>query len=114
MISMNPPAAGGVTVGDVLSISDTVTGFSSKNVMRWWFVAAITGFSVRIVPRSATARGGVFTPASSMPEFTKDGWFRPMSLPLALVDALACRNIGQLSEPYRTQVLAQSRRRRRR
>lgn len=50
--------------------------------------------------------GVVFTPAGCLPELDKDGWFSRWSLPVstALVDG--ARNIGQLPEPARSDVLA--------
>jgi hypothetical protein len=100
-------------IGDVLYLSDTVTRLSSKSVMRWCVVVAVTGYQVRVVGRSASRRRGVFTPASTLPEFNKDGSFWPASARISLGDATRARNIGKLPEPYLGDVLAQFRRRRR-
>jgi hypothetical protein len=106
-------AALAVAIGDVLYLSDRVTRFSQKPVMRWCVVVAITDHHVRVVGRSASRRGGVFTPARAMPEFDKDGRFWPASARISRGDAKRARNIGKLPQPYLGDVLAQFRRRRR-
>jgi hypothetical protein len=102
-------------IGDVLYLSDTITftRLSSKSVMRWCVVVAVTGYQVRVVGRSASRRRGVFTPAGMLAEFDKDGCFWPASARISLGDAMRARYIGKLPEPYLGGVLAQVRRRRR-
>jgi hypothetical protein len=105
--------AGDIDIGDVLHLHDHVTRFSTKSVLRWCVVVAITGQQIRVVGRSASRRRGVFTPAGTLPEFDKDGRFWPASARISLSDAMRARNIGKLPEPYLGEVLAQFRRRRR-
>lgn len=111
-----PPssAAAAPAIGDVIRVDDRITRFSKKkrNRMRWCMVAAVFGPHVRVVGRTATGRSGVFTPALTLPQFDRDGYFWPGSARIPLSIAAGCRNIGQLPEPYRSQVLAQTRRRR--
>lgn len=102
-----------VAIGDILYLSDTVTRLSQKRVMRWCIVVAAASYQVRVVGRSASRRSGVFTPAGTMPQFDKDGWFWPASARISLGDALRARKIGKLPEPYLSEVLVQFRRRRR-
>lgn len=109
MAAPSPPS---VNVGDVLYLHDVRdTGFSPKQVMRWWIVIAITGYTVRLAPRSASSRG-VAVPKEAMVPFTRDGHVPRTTATISMATATAARNIGQLPEPYRTQVLAQARRRR--
>jgi hypothetical protein len=100
-------------IGDVVYLHDRVTGFSTKNVMRWCVVVALVGGGVRVMGRSASRRTGVFTPAGTMSEFDRDGHFWPSSRRISAQDAATARNIGKLPQPYLGQVLAQFRRRRR-
>ena len=102
-----------VAIGDVLHLHDHVTRFSNKSVVRWCVVVALVGENVRVVGRSASRRTGVFTPAGTLPEFDRDGYFWPASARVSRSDACRARNIGKLPEPYLGDVLAQFRRRRR-
>lgn len=105
--------ASGPSIGDVLYLHDNVTRLSKKNVKRWCILVATIGQHVRVVGRSASRRAGVFTPAGTLAEFDRDGYFWPASARISLADARRARNIGKLPEPYLSQVLAQYRRRRR-
>ena len=97
----------------MLYLHDNVTRLSKKNVKRSYVVVATVGHHVRVVGRSASRHTGVFTPAATMPEFDRDGYFWPSSARISFGDARRARNIGRLPEPYLSQVLAQYRRRRR-
>lgn len=95
-----------LVIGEVLRLHENVTRFSTRNVVRWCVVVAIVGQSVRVVGRSASVRRGVFTPAGTLPEFDRDGYFWPSSARISKSDAERARRIGQLPEPYLSQVLA--------
>ncbi len=79
--------------------------------MRWCMVVAIVGRTVRLAPRSASVPAAVFSPMSSKPEFTADGWFGRWSATADLADVQAAQNIGQIPDPERTQILALHQRR---
>ena len=103
------------TIGDVLRVPDSLTGWSDDLTKhRWCMVVADLGFSVRVMPRSASGGQGVFVPETAMDRFTEDGHFydNPKSLPL--ISLRGCDNIGQLPEPYREAVLELARQRERR
>lgn len=100
---MNDPAA--ISVGDVLYLSDRVTRFSRKNVLRWCIVSAIVGRNVRVAGRSTSRQDGVPVPATAMPEFDADGWVPRPAMRISLADALAARNVGPLPNHYLQQVL---------
>jgi hypothetical protein len=102
-----------VQVGDVLYLHDVRdTQFSRKQRMRWWIVVAVNGNIVRVAPRSASSRRGISVPATAMTEFTLNGRVPKIGKPISMAVASGARNIGQLPEPYLSQVLAQARRRR--
>lgn len=86
-------------------LHDHVTRVSRKNVMRWCMVVARNGSMCRVCPRSTTLVGPVFTSAGYLPEFDQPGWFSRFDRPVAthLVDG--ARNVGQLPEPARGDVL---------
>ena len=100
-------------VGDMVYLHDSVTKASKKDRMRWYLVVAIRGSTARVAPRSASVPGPIFTPANLMSEFTRDGWFSRWTIPVAAVSIEAARNIGQLPEPERSEILALVRRPRR-
>ena len=102
-------------VGDVIRIPDSLTGCSDNpEKRRWCMVVADLGFSVRVLPRSASGGEGVFVPKEAMPRFTEHGhfYYDPKSLPLSSLTGYD--NIGQLPEPYQAQVLELAREGRRR
>jgi hypothetical protein len=101
-------------IGDMVYLHDSVTKASSKNRMRWCMVIAINGSQTRVAPRSASVPGPVHTAAGLLREFTMEGWFSRWTLPVATVDVGGARNIGQLPEPARSQVLALFKRSKRR
>lgn len=113
LVEMAAAEAPQPAIGDVLYLHDYVTHFSNKNVMRWCVVVAVVAGGIRVVGRSASRRGGVFTPAGVLPEFDRDGYFWPSSRRISAKDAASARNIGKLPEPFLGQVLTQFRRRRR-
>ena len=93
-------------VGDVLRVPDSLTGWSDDPTKRrWCMVVADLGISVRALPRSASGGSGVFVPRDAMERFTEDGhfYYDPKSLPYSSL--LGYDNIGQLPEPYRSDVL---------
>jgi len=92
-------------IGDMVYLHDHDTKASRKDVMRWCMVVAVIGSQARVAPRSSTVRGKVFTAAGLLPEFTENGWFSKWSLPVPAQLLDDARNIGQLPEPARTQVL---------
>ena len=98
-------AAAAITVGDVLYLSDRVTRFSGKNVLRWCIVTAVIGRNVRVAGRSTSRQDGVPVPSTAMPEFDADGWVPRPAVRISLADALAARNIGPLPDHYLAQVL---------
>jgi hypothetical protein len=102
-----------IQVGDVLHLHERVTRFSAKNVLRWTVVVTVGSSRVRVVGRTASGSRGVFTPAGLLQEFDLDGYFWPASAVISRDEAERAGRIGTLPEPYRTQVLAQYRRRRR-
>lgn len=93
-------------IGDILYLHDHDTKASQKDRLRWCMVVAIAGSMLRVAPRSTTVPGKVFCPAEAMVEFTKDGWFSRWTLRVPASVAASARNIGQLREPERSQVLA--------
>lgn len=101
-------------IGDMVHLHDRVTHASDKNVMRWCMVLAVHGWRTRVAPRSASVPGPVHTPARVLPEITMEGWFSRWSVPVATVDVDEARNIGQLPEPARSEVLNLHRRRKQR
>jgi hypothetical protein len=100
------------SIGDVIYLHDSLLG-TSKNVMRWCVVVASTGSITRVAPRSASSPGAIFTPAGLLPEFSKDGWFSRWTVAVDSMQADAARNVGQLPEPARSDVLRLVSRRRR-
>src|SRR3954452_23479636 len=87
-------------VGDVLRLPDSLTGCSEDPTKhRWCMVAADLGFSVRLMPRSASGGQGVAVPKEAMTRFTEDGHFYddPKSIPLSSLTGYD--NTGQLPEP---------------
>lgn len=103
---MNPPEPSAqVGVGDVLYLNDMVTGFSTKECLRWCIVTAVFGRHVRIAGRSTSRQDGVPIPKSAMDEFTKDGWALRPPLRISLTAAEEGRNIGALPTHYLQQVL---------
>jgi hypothetical protein len=101
-----------VKVGDIVHLHDWDTTASKKDVMRWCMVVGITGSTARVAPRSASKSGKVFTSAELMDAFTRDGCFSRWSLPVPVSLLESVRNIGQLPEPERSQVLSLFHRRR--
>lgn len=101
-------------IGDIVYLHDRDTQASEKNVMRWCMIVAINGSRTRVAPRSSTVRGPVFTPADLLPEFDRDGWFSRWTVPVATVVVEQARNLGQLPEPARSEVLRITARRKRR
>lgn len=98
----------GISVGHVLYLHDVHdTGFSSKSIMRWWIVIAITGQRVRIAPRSASTRRGVEVPETAMSEFTKAGRVPRYSMTISMRLALHRRNIGPIPREFTDAILAQ-------
>jgi hypothetical protein len=95
-------------------LHDSVTKASEKNVLRWCMVIAVNGSQARVAPRSASVPGPIHTAAGLLPEFTMEGWFSRWSVPVATVDVDGARNIGQLPEPARSQVLGLFKRSKRR
>lgn len=93
-------------VGDMVYLHDRQTNASRKNRMRWCMVIARSGSRARVAPRSTTVPGLVFTPAGYLPEFDKPGWFSRWDLPVSTSLIDSARNIGQLPEPARGDVLA--------
>jgi hypothetical protein len=105
---VNPTTAqanASLAVGSVLYLHESITGFSGKDRMRWCVVTAVVGRNVRVAGRSATRTDGVPVPKGVLPEFDKDGWFPRPPVRIAMVDAVAARNVGLLPEPYLFQVL---------
>jgi hypothetical protein len=99
-----------LAVGDVLSLHDADTGASTKNVVRPCMVVAVSATIVVVAPRSASVAGPVRTPTSASPAFTRPGSFSRWRCRVARTIADAATNHGQLAEPYRSQLLALTRR----
>lgn len=101
-------------IGDVVRLPDSLTGYSdAPGKMRWCIVVVDLGFSMRVLPRSATSKEGIEVPASAMDEFTEDG--RVFNKQKSVrVDALrGAANIGPLPEQYLAPVLDMARSRKR-
>jgi hypothetical protein len=92
-------------VGDMVYLHDRVTKVSRKNVMRWCMVVARNGSISRVCPRSTTVVSAIFSIRGELPEFDEPGWFSRFDRPVPTKDVDAARNIGQLPEPTRTDVL---------
>lgn len=101
-------------IGDIVYLHDHDTNASGKNVMRWCMIVAVNGSRTRVAPRSSTVRGPIFTPAGLLAEFDLDGWFSRWTVPVATAVVEEARNIGQLPEPARSEVLRITARRKRR
>ncbi len=89
----------------MLHLPDRITGFSTKDTLRWCIVTAVVGRNVRVAGRSTTRQDGLPVPAEVMPEFDKDGWVPRPPLRIPWAEAAAARNIGPLPESYLKQVL---------
>ncbi len=100
-----------IEVGDVLALHDADTGASNKNVVRPCVVVAIASSVVVVAPRSVSVSGSVPTPATASDGFNKEGSFSRWRCRVGRVAAETAPNHGQLTEPYRGEVLALSRRR---
>jgi hypothetical protein len=74
-------------------------------------VVADLGFSLRLMPRSKTSDAGVPVPKEAMDRFTENGrfYYGPKSVPLSSLRG--CDNIGQLPQPFQSDVLELARRR---
>lgn len=77
----------------------------TQSKMRWCMVVAHMGFSIKVMPRSASSDEGVEVPATAMDRFTEDGRFYNDPKTLHWTDLEGIDNIGQLAQPYMQQVL---------
>lgn len=102
-------------VGEVLKMSDRITGFSPDNPKenRPYLVIRVTGRRVRVVPQSTEGERGVLV-ADGAVEGLEEGWFVPWSTTVSVRYAASCPAIGHLPrDPYLESVLAQGHNRRR-
>ncbi|MDX6589545.1 MAG: hypothetical protein QOI84_819 [Solirubrobacterales bacterium] len=101
-------SAGGaaIHVGDVLMLHDLDTGASNKPVVRPCMVVAMTAAIVIVAPRTASGSGEVPTPAGAAKGLNKEGRFGSWRCRVPRRVAETAQNNGQLSEPYRSEVLA--------
>ena len=97
-----------IAVGDVLILHDADTGASTKNVLRPCLVIAITSTMVVVAPRSVSVSGKVPTPATASTGFDRPGSFSRWRCRVGRPTAEAATHHGQMTEPYRSQVLALS------
>jgi hypothetical protein len=108
----DPPAP---LVGELLKMSDLVTGFSPDNPKenRPYAVIGVTGRRVRVVPQSTEGEHGVHVP-DGVVEGLEEGWFVPWSTTVSVRYAASRPAIGLLPrDPYLDDVLDQWRNRRR-
>lgn len=68
-------------------------------------VTRIFGQNVRVAGRSASSDEGVPVPAGALAGFDKDGVFFRPGARVSLTLALSSEKLGQLPDPYKTQVL---------
>jgi hypothetical protein len=106
----DPPAP---IVGELLKMSDLVTGFSPDNPKenRPYVVLRVTGRRVRVVPQSSEGGRGVYIPDGTAG--LEEGWFVPWSTTVSVRYAASRPPIGHLPrDPYLDDVIAQWRDRR--
>lgn len=95
-----------IKVGDVLMLDDRDTGASKKPVVRPCMVIAMSAAIVIVAPRTSSGSGEVSTPIGSAKGLNKEGRFGSWRCRVPRAIAEAAQNNGQLSEPFRSEVLA--------
>lgn len=95
-----------IEVGDVLMLDDRDTGASRKPVFRPCMVVAMSAAIVIVAPRTTSGSGEVPTPIGAAKGLNREGRFGSWRCRVSRAVAEAAENNGQLSEPYRSEVLA--------